>query len=149
MTFKYRLTLEDGYVEFDSSEAAEIYAAALEIVEPEIEEIEVIIPGPSEDEQIIMDVIAGQTFGLALIAAIRAENIGLGLTDVATSITIRSRMTPIGAALAAGALEDAIYLAKNFNPANKDATYITDARLLSIVNRIETYLELPLSESLN
>lgn len=145
---KYRLTLEDGYVEFATELAAEVYASANNIVDPEIIEVEVEVPGPSEEEQILMEVTEHQTFGVQLVAAIRAENIFLGLTDVATSITIRSRLMSIGAALVAGALYDAIYLAKNFNPANKDAVYITDERLLSIVNRIEEYLGIELSESL-
>ena len=45
-------------------------------------------------------------------------------------------------------LRFAIDQAKAMPESSKDATFLTDARLLSFVNKIETYLGLPLSTEL-
>jgi hypothetical protein len=51
-------------------------------------------------------------------------------------------------ALQTGSLYEAIANAKAVPSGNKDATFITDVRILSFVNKIESYLGITLSTSL-
>jgi hypothetical protein len=51
-------------------------------------------------------------------------------------------------ALQTGSLYEAIVNAKAVPSGNKDATFITDVRILSFVNKIESYLGITLSSTL-
>ena len=58
---------------------------------------------------------------------------------------VRKAMTEVLLALQTGSLYDAIAEAKAIPVESKDETFLSDARLLLFINKIETYLEVPLS----
>jgi hypothetical protein len=88
------------------------------------------------------------SFGQELIVTFAAENIGMGITQAGMTTAVRAATADIVNALTTGSLYDAITAAKAVPKESYDPTFVTAARLLSFVNKIETYLELPLSESL-
>lgn len=87
-------------------------------------------------------------FGQTLITAYAAQNVLLGITQAGMTSTVRERMAGVISALQTGSLYDVIAEAKAIPSGDKDATFITDARLLSFVNQVETYLGIALSTSL-
>lgn len=94
----------------------------------------------------VADAIA---FGQKLLTEFAAENIALGITQAGKTKSVRMALADAQAALSTGSLYDAIAELKSIPEEVKDNTFLTDARLLSAINKIETYLGLaPLSTSL-
>jgi hypothetical protein len=93
-------------------------------------------------------VAAGMMFGAQLIREFAGENVRLGITADEMTGTVLDNMAPVMIALQSGSLFEAIARAKAIPEESKDEKYITDARLLAFVNKIETRLGIPLSESL-
>jgi hypothetical protein len=88
------------------------------------------------------------TFGSKLITQFAAENVLLGITQAGMTSAVRQHMGEVISALQTGSLYEAIANAKAVPSGNKDATFITDVRILSFVNKIESYLGITLSTSL-
>jgi len=93
-------------------------------------------------------VISAREFGMHLMVTFAAENILLGITQEGKTGEVLTKMAGVMPALQAGSLYEAINQLRAIPPEQYDTKYVTAARLLSAVNKIETYLELPLSESL-
>lgn len=91
---------------------------------------------------------SAKSFGESLMNEFTVENITLGITADAMTGTVRKNMSEVIMALQTGSLYDAIVEAKLIPTIQKDAKYITDARLLSFVNKIETKLGITLSTTL-
>jgi hypothetical protein len=87
-------------------------------------------------------------FGQEIIVTFAAENIALGITQAGMTTTVRYVTADVVAALGTGSLYDAITAARAIPVESYDATFVTAARLLSFVNKIETYLGITLSTSL-
>jgi hypothetical protein len=85
-------------------------------------------------------------FGQNLIKEYASENIALGITQAGMAGTVRAVTADITGALNTGSLYDAIAAARAIPALSKDAVFVTDARLLIFINKIEAYLGLPLSE---
>lgn len=83
---------------------------------------------------------AAMDFGSSLITDFAAENILLGITSDGMTKTVRQHMSEIILALQTGSLYDAIDEIDNFPAENKDAKYITDARLQEYKDKITTFL---------
>jgi hypothetical protein len=88
------------------------------------------------------------SFGQELIITFAAENIGMGITQAGMTTTVRTVTADIVNALTTGSLYDAITAAKAVPEESYDPTFVTAARLLTFVNRIEDYLAIPRSTSL-
>lgn len=88
-------------------------------------------------------------FSSALLNQFAAENIAMGITADNKTEDVLDIMLPVMNALQGGAPTVAIKRAKAISPSDYDAKYVTAARLLSYVNKIEAFLGLPLSESLS
>jgi hypothetical protein len=92
---------------------------------------------------------ASMTFGAKVMREFSAQNVLLGITQAEMTGLVRERMAHVISALQTGSLYDAIAQAKAIPSEDKDATFITNARLLTFVNKVETYLGIsPLSTSL-
>lgn len=91
---------------------------------------------------------SARTFGEKLMEDFVMENIVMGITQDNMTEAVLDIMAPIEAALRTGSLHIAIKRIKEIPQESKDVKYITDARLLVAVNKLETYLNLPLSETL-
>lgn len=87
-------------------------------------------------------------FGAALMTEFAAENVAMGITQEGMTGTVRKNMTEIINALQTGSLYDVIDEVRAIPAEKKDPKYITDARLLLFVNKIEDYLGKPRSSSL-
>lgn len=87
-------------------------------------------------------------FSQELLNQFAAENIAMGITADNKTEEVLDIMLPVMSALQGGAPTVAIKRAKQIDPADYDAKYVTAARLLSYVNKIEAFLGLPLSNSL-
>lgn len=87
-------------------------------------------------------------FGQSLLQLMAAENVGLGITQAGMTGVVRKRSQEVILALMTGSLYDAMAEARAIPAEHKDGTFISDARLLSIINRIEDYMKLPRSTSL-
>lgn len=97
---------------------------------------------------ILAAVVASKSFGDSLMNEFTVENVLLGITTDAMTGTVRKNMVEVISALQTGSLRDAIIEARAVPLASKDVKYITDARLLSFVNKIETHLGIALSATL-
>lgn len=95
-------------------------------------------------EQIVSS--AGQ-FGQALMVSFAAENVLLGITYDGQTGVVLNKLVDVKNALTSGSLYEAITRIRTIDPADYDVKYITEARLLIFINKIETYLGIPLSES--
>lgn len=84
-------------------------------------------------------------FGTELIKEFTRENIMLGITADNMTSVVRKTMSEVIIALQTGSLYDAIVEAKAIPADKKDAKYITDARLVQFINKIEAKLGLELS----
>lgn len=87
-------------------------------------------------------------FGNQLLAEFAAENIAMEITQEGLTKQVRQRTSEVVAALQTGSLYDAIDEIKAIPESDKDSKYITDARLLQFINKIENYLQIPNSTSL-
>ena len=87
-------------------------------------------------------------FGQSLINCTVAGNISLGITQAGMTSTVRIALRDINECLMSGSLYDAIAAARALPEEVKDGVFITNARILHCINKIEEYLKLPLSETL-
>jgi len=111
--------------------------------------IESIIPPSQSQIEIVKKIIyQAQQFGQILVAEFAAENVLMGITQEGMTGTVRKNMREVIDALSTGSLYDAIDEARLIPSDKKDLKYITNARLLQFINKIETYLNIPLSSSL-
>lgn len=91
---------------------------------------------------------SAQDFGKNLVITFSAENILLGITALGMTGQVSLVTKDIVSALNTGSLYEAITQAKSIPAESKDAIFVTDARMLLFINKIETYLGIALSESL-
>jgi len=90
---------------------------------------------------------SSKSFGQSLIDDFAVENVVLGINAENTD-NVLTVMGGILSLLSNGYLETTIRRAKAIDPNLYDGTFITAARLLVYVNRIETFLGIALSETL-
>lgn len=102
----------------------------------------------AQDAYISRKLDDAMTFGSELMKEFTKENILMGITTDDMTGTVRKNMSEVIMALQTGSLYDAITETKAITADKKDGKYITDARLISFINKIETKLGLPLTESL-
>ena len=86
--------------------------------------------------------------GQELIVTFAAENISLGITQAGMTTQVRAVTADVVSALSTGSLHDAVTAARAIPPASYDATFVTAARLLSFINKIEDYFGMPRSTSI-
>jgi hypothetical protein len=86
--------------------------------------------------------------GLLMIEEFTAENIGMGITQAGKTDDLLTACQWVFYCLQAGSLYSAITAARAIPPEVKDPVFLTDARLLIMVNKLEVYLGLPISETL-
>lgn len=96
-------------------------------------------------EKSINDAMA---FGAQCLREFSAQNVLLGITQAGMTGTVLTILTGVMQALLAGSLYEAIARVKAVDPADYDGTYLNATRCLTFVNKIETYLGVPLSETL-
>ena len=87
-------------------------------------------------------------FGIRLTEKFSAENIMMGITQAGMTSHVRKSMGEVLSALSTGSLYDAISELRAIPSDEKDLVFLTDERILIAINEIETYLKLPLSESI-
>lgn len=87
-------------------------------------------------------------FGNQLVEDFSVENVVLGITVDMMTGPVLTKMSPVSDALRSGSLHEAISRLKSIPAQDKDVKYITDVRLLDAVNKIETFLGVPLSQTL-
>lgn len=87
-------------------------------------------------------------FGNDLLKQFGAENISLGIIQSGKLRDVRIAMQDVSDCLRNGALTDALVAVREIPDESKDEVFLSNARLLSYVNKVESYLGLPLSEEL-
>jgi len=87
-------------------------------------------------------------FGKSMIEDFSTENILLGITQAGMTNHVRKTASEIVDALHTGALYDAIAEARAIPAELKDPIFVSDARLLRLINQIEKFLGDPISPSL-
>jgi hypothetical protein len=93
-------------------------------------------------------VSAAMNFGQRILTEFAAENMRMGITQDGKTSDVRKAMVEVISALSTGSLKDAMDEARAIPSEARDPKYITDARLLSAINKIESYLGMPLSQAL-
>lgn len=96
-------------------------------------------------QAIVSDAIA---FGNKLTTAFAAENISLGITVENKTGEILDKLQNVLVSVQAGSLYEAIARLRAIPQENYDAKYITATRVLKFINNLETYLNIPLSNSI-
>lgn len=111
-----------------------------------VSQIEAIIP-PSKTqlEQVKIVIQNAMNFGNGLIMEFAAENVAMGITQDGMTGVVRRNCSQVIDCLLTGSLYDAIIELRAIPEDKKDAKYLTNARLLIFINKIETYLGIPLS----
>lgn len=94
------------------------------------------------------NVAKAKSFADDLLIQFASENIQLGINADDMVDEVLDVMAPVLVALQSASLTSAIKRAKAIPSASYDSKYVTAARLLQYVNKIETFLNLPHSESL-
>lgn len=84
-------------------------------------------------------------FGSELASEFAAENVLMGITQDGMTGLVMERLSSVTDALNTGSLYEAITRLKTLPPDSFDLKYITSARVLAFMNKIEGYLGLPLS----
>jgi hypothetical protein len=97
--------------------------------------------------QYILDnvLLPARAFGQKCIDDFAAENVMLGITQAGKTGFVRKACREVSDALATGSLYDAITETRALTSEQKDPVFLSDARLLSLINKIEKYLKLPIS----
>ncbi len=90
---------------------------------------------------------SNREFGMSLIDTFAIENVAMGVNDEQSDLVL-SALASVLMALSNGYLETAIRRVKDLNPATFDGVFLSEARLLGYVNRIEIHLGITLSTSL-
>lgn len=93
-------------------------------------------------------IAAAKVFANSIIDRFAAENVLLGITQAGMTGAVLNKMSGVMSALLTGSLYEAIARTKAIPESDYDATFITEARLLSFVNKIESYLGITLSTEL-
>lgn len=88
------------------------------------------------------------TFGAKLLREFAAQNVLLGITQEGKTGEVLTKLMNVQLAVQAGSLYEAIDRIRAIPPTDYDGKYITEARLLTFINKIEAYLGLPLSTEL-
>jgi hypothetical protein len=89
-----------------------------------------------------------ENFGSDLIRKFAAENVSMGITQAGKTADVRKALGQVIICLQTGSLYDAMAEIRLIPTEDKDATFLTDARLLIVINLIEDYLGRPHSTSL-
>lgn len=113
-----------------------------------VAEIEAIKVVEAQKAYIASKYDGAKRFGDNLIKEFTTENMVMGITQDGMTSAVRKAMTEVILALNTASLYDAIDEARAIPEDKKDVKYITDARLLEFINKIEAYLEMPLSTEL-
>ena len=87
-------------------------------------------------------------FGQQLIKDFVEENVAMGITKDDMSEAVLDAMEKVEAAVRTGSLYVAIKRIREIPTEAKDAKYITDARLLEFINKIEEFLGTTISREL-
>lgn len=111
-------------------------------------QISSIVTSHSNNTAIIGIIQNAIRFGQSIIIEFAAENVAMGITQDGMTKTVRENTVEIVNALLTGSLYDAATAIKTLDASKKDPKYITDARLLKFLNKIESYLGIPLSTAL-
>lgn len=99
-------------------------------------------------EKIKASVKSAKDFANQLIIDFATENIMLGITQDGKTGIVLQKLTSVLFAMITGSLYEAITRVKEIPESDYDDKYITAARLLIFVNKIEAYLNVPLSTEL-
>lgn len=89
-----------------------------------------------------------KNIGEEIMSDFTIENMQLGITNDNMTGAVLEAMSKVIIAMQTGSLKEAINAARAIPAENKDVKYITDARLLSFVNKIEEKLGMPISTEL-
>ena len=139
----------DWVINPDLSSVSGIASKYWKVVDGQVVEMssgeKAVVDGAISQAYIETVITAAIKFGTSLMTKYAAENVLLGITQAGMTRTISGRISGILAALQTGSLYDAIAEAKAIPAENKDATFITNARLLVFINRVESYLGITLS----
>jgi hypothetical protein len=90
-------------------------------------------------------VSSASRFGSELMITFAAENVLLGITQEGKTGEVLTKLAGVQLAMQAGSLYEAITRIRAIPLEEYDTKYITEARLLVFINKIEEYLGLPLS----
>lgn len=149
---KSQVSVFDGFnVEYDEVTNIPIFTVVLtvDVTQDLINQIEAIVPPTSDPMAVYQNIIKNaMVFGQALVVQFAAENVSMGITQDNMTTIVRNNLSGVTGALSTGSLYDAIAEIKAIPDTSKDAKYITNDRLLAFCNKIETYLQIPLSTSL-
>jgi hypothetical protein len=92
--------------------------------------------------------LPARQFGQTIIDEFAAENVLLGITQAGKTGFVRKACREVTDALMTGSLYDALTEVRALPPEVKDPVFLSDVRLLALVNRVEDYLKIPRSTSL-
>ena len=87
-------------------------------------------------------------FGQSILVEFSAENIMSGITQAGMTKSVRTTMAGVSNALMTGSLYDAIAEAKAIPSQLKDSKFVTNARLLKYVNKVEDFLGINRSQNI-
>lgn len=138
-----------NHIETIDTEVIIYFSENLSQEQQELLDNAVLVHQPFSIQEIVEGSITNAIkFGEKLLVTYAAENVMLGITQDGMTGTVIDRLGGVITCLQSGSLYDVIVRIKAIPPANYDPKYITAARLLTFINKVEDYLGLPRSTSL-
>jgi hypothetical protein len=103
---------------------------------------------PSLTDIVKQSINNAMVFGQSLLLDFSTENVLMGITQEGKTGEVLSKLSTVLPAIQSGSLYEAISRIKSIPSSDYDSKYITEARLLIFINKIEVYLGIPLSTEL-
>lgn len=111
--------------------------------------IEAISPPNASTLSLVEDSVTNaRHFGAQIIVEFAAKNVILGITADGMTGSVRKTCAEVIDCLLTGSLYDAINELRAIPTGSYDSKYITAARILIVINELETYLGVTLSTSI-
>lgn len=130
-----------------SDEAQTLMAKGFKVVSPEEYDAytKAVYPYLKVQEVIEDAIIQGDK----LLVEFAAENVLLGITQAGKTSEVMEKLASVNDAISTGSLYEAISRIKAIPVEDYDTTFITQARLLTFIHKIEQYLGMPKSGAWN
>jgi len=87
-------------------------------------------------------------FGQSILIGFRAENVAMGVIQDNMTGWLLNKLSPVMDAILTGSLAESITRLKAIPVAEYDGKYMTVPRMIQFINKIETYLGVPLTTEL-
>jgi hypothetical protein len=145
---KYIATCSQEVVEFESEAARQEYITQNVLKDCVLTQLtEEVVTSSGLYDRIVYEIKSAMSFGQQLALDFIVENTLLGITQAGMVAKVRDALDAPFRAIETGSIREAIALIKAIPPEKRYPVFVTDARMLTYVNRLEDFLDVERSTS--